>query len=48
MVKLIRDKRTGTYYTMDLHYMIEKGSVAGMSANGTKEAGIHIVSAVTL
>ena len=27
MVKLIRDKRTGTYYTTDLHYMIEKGPV---------------------
>lgn len=27
MVKLIRDKRTGTYYTEDRQYMIEKGSV---------------------
>lgn len=38
MVKLIRDKRTGTYYTMDLHYMIEKGSV-GWNVNEWDERG---------
>lgn len=38
MVKLIRDKRTGTYYTTDLHYMIEKGCV-GWNVNEWDERG---------
>lgn len=27
MIKLIREKRTGTYYTEDKQYMIERGTI---------------------
>ena len=43
MVKLIRDKRTGTYYTTDLHYMIEKGSV-GWNVSEWDERGWYTYS----
>lgn len=38
MVKLIRDKDTGDYYTEDGHYFIEKG-VVGWNVNEWDERG---------
>ena len=38
MVKLIRDKDTGDYYTEDGHYFIEKG-IVGWNVNEWDERG---------